>query len=283
MSRKEELLQALQNPNVRIFLDLIAEAEGVKHGYNTGFGNTVIESLADHPRERKAFTQTDGKKNTTTAAGRYQFLADTWDDVAKKLKLTDFGPESQDLAAVELLRRNGALPAIMEGDFETGVAKSGRTWASLPSSTYAQPKKDENFVQNFLARRLPDRQPAAIPQPPAWAAMVQAASVPTPAVTPPLKPGEPAPAASVSASDPDAVSKVMELFAPPPVSAIETPNMADMPLQPQDEQLLAASLEADVRRQREEAQAKFFGEDYVPEIALPAPIEDSISRYLAQL
>ena len=47
MSRKDELLQALQNPNVRAFLDMLAEAEGVRHGYNTGFGNTDA-----HARDR---------------------------------------------------------------------------------------------------------------------------------------------------------------------------------------------------------------------------------------
>ena len=122
-------------------LDLIANAEGVKHGYNTGFGNDRFESLGRHPNIRKEFTQTDGKKNYTTAAGRYQFLNPTWQGLAKRYGLRDFSAQSQDLGALALLAQNGALPHIIKGDYQTAIKKSGGTWASLPSSPYAQPKK----------------------------------------------------------------------------------------------------------------------------------------------
>lgn len=285
MSRKDELLQALQNPNVRAFLDMLAEAEGVRHGYNTGFGNTVIESLADHPRERKPFTETTGKRNETTAAGRYQFLEDTWDDVAKKLGLRDFGPESQDLAAVELLKRNGALPAILAGDFNTAVERSGKTWASLPSSPYAQPKKSAEFIASRLPGynaqgQSPAEQVRDLTLSPAMQALLSAqGSAPVPAVTPPLRAEEPV----VSASDPNAIQKALELMAPQPTALLDEPAMDEDLMTPQDEQLLADGLQADTRRMRQEAQAKFFGEDYVPDVELPPEIDDSINRYLAML
>lgn len=149
MATAKELYAYAQNPNVRQFLDVISQAEGTT-GYDTAFGGGTMPSLADHPRQLHSFTQTDGKANKTSAAGRYQFLQGTWDDVAGKLGLTDFGPESQDIAAVELLRRNGALDAVLKGDFDTGVKRSGTTWASLPSSPYAQPKRSEGFVSNAL-------------------------------------------------------------------------------------------------------------------------------------
>jgi len=141
MATRQNFEKLLSAPNVQKMLDLIANAEGVQHGYNTLFGNERLSDLSWHPGVKKGFTQTDGKKNTTTAAGRYQFLEDTWNGVAKQLGLKDFSPKNQDIAAVALLAQNGALPSVLKGDFKTAVQKSGSTWASLPSSPYAQPKK----------------------------------------------------------------------------------------------------------------------------------------------
>ena len=141
MATRENFEKLLGSPNVQKMLNLIANAEGVKHGYNTLFGNERLNDLSWHPNVKKEFTQTDGKKNVTTAAGRYQFLKDTWDGVAKQLGLKDFSPKNQDIAAVALLAQNGALPSVLKGDFKTAVQKSGSTWASLPSSPYAQPKR----------------------------------------------------------------------------------------------------------------------------------------------
>lgn len=160
MATIDNLRGYAQNPNVRRFLDTIAQAEGTT-GYDTAFGGGKIESLADHPRTLHDFTQTDGKRNKTSAAGRYQFLRGTWDDVAGTLGLTDFGPESQDLAAIELLRRNGSLEPLLAGDFDTAVRRSGTTWASLPSSPYPQPKRSEGFITNALNRAADAVFPAA--------------------------------------------------------------------------------------------------------------------------
>ncbi|EPX3864218.1 glycoside hydrolase family 24 protein [Acinetobacter baumannii] len=141
MATRQQLEQALSNPNVRKMLNLIANTEGVKHGYNTLFGNERINDLSNHPNIRKAFTQTDGKKNYTTAAGRYQFIKDTWDGVARQYGLDDFGPRNQDIGAIALIAQNGALDDVLKGNYQGAIRKLGGTWASLPSSTYAQPKK----------------------------------------------------------------------------------------------------------------------------------------------
>lgn len=151
MATIDELTAYTKDQRVRRFLDAIGSAEGTDtHGYNTAFGGGRLESLADHPRQLYDFKQTDGTPNKTSAAGRYQFLQSTWDDLAKSLNLPDFGPESQDIGAVELLRRNGALPAVLAGDYDTAIKKSGATWASLPSSPYAQPKRSAGFMANVL-------------------------------------------------------------------------------------------------------------------------------------
>jgi muramidase (phage lysozyme) len=145
------LLPVLDNPNVRSFLDMISAAEGTtKHGYNTLFGGGKVESLADHPRQLFDFTETTGRPNKTTAAGRYQFLSNTWDEQAKKLGLPDFGERSQDLAAVNLLQERGILPDVLQGNWESAVKKSGPIWASLPSSPYPQPRQSNEFVMGKL-------------------------------------------------------------------------------------------------------------------------------------
>ena len=161
MATRQELEKALSNPNVRKMLDVIANAEGVKHGYNTIFGNERSDDLKTHPNIKKEFTQTDGKKNSTTAAGRYQFLKGTWDSVSKKYGLTDFSPKNQDLAAVALILGRGALGDVIKGDFTKAVGKLGGEWASLPSSNYAQPKKSWKDIQSMVGEiKPPNRKPA---------------------------------------------------------------------------------------------------------------------------
>lgn len=161
MATRQELEKALSNPNVRKILDVIANAEGVKHGYNTIFGNERSADLKTHPNVKKEFTQTNGKKNSTTAAGRYQFLKGTWDSVSKKYGLSDFSPKNQDLAAVALILGRGALGDVIKGDFTKAVGKLGGEWASLPSSPYAQPKKSWKDIQNMVGEiKPPNRKPA---------------------------------------------------------------------------------------------------------------------------
>lgn len=153
------------NPNVRHFLDtVIPGAEGTdKNGYYTAFGGGRLEALNDHPRYLKPFTQTDGKVNQTSAAGKYQFLSGTWDDASKKLGLEDFGEKNQDLAALYLLHQNGSLPNLMDGDFQGAINKSGKTWASLPSSPYAQNKRSAGFIEGLVNKMVPTAQAGTLP------------------------------------------------------------------------------------------------------------------------
>lgn len=135
--------------NLAAFLSMIRSAEGTagQRGYQTMFGYRYFDSFADHPRQKFAFQETTGRTNYTTAAGAYQFLADTWDGLKRKLGLLDFSPDSQDRAAVELIREKGALADVMAGRFEAAVAKLGTIWASLPSSAYPQGKRSMDFVR----------------------------------------------------------------------------------------------------------------------------------------
>ena len=137
----------LQNPNVQAFLSLIRHTEGA--GYTTLFGGGIVENTDDHPRI--AVTRTlAGKPITSTAAGAYQFLSRTWDECAKALDLNDFSPPNQDMAAVYLIERRRALPAVLEADWTTAIDRCNREWASLPGSPYGQPTKSLAHCLKFL-------------------------------------------------------------------------------------------------------------------------------------
>lgn len=129
--------------NIRAFLDTIAYAEGTSgaNGYRTLFGGRLFDSFADHPRIRVPFRST-----YSTAAGRYQLLARTWDTLRKRLALTNFGQASQDACAIELIRERGALEDVKAGRFVVAVEKVRKVWASLPGAGYSQPEKSINAL-----------------------------------------------------------------------------------------------------------------------------------------
>lgn len=128
---------ALANPNVRAFLRAIRLGEGTSDddGYRRMVGGGNFDSFADHPRKR---VWVDRYKVYSSAAGAYQFLTGTWDEVAGRYGLPDFSPENQDRAAVALLIRRKALDDVIAGRIERAIDKCKLEWASLPGSTYGQ-------------------------------------------------------------------------------------------------------------------------------------------------
>jgi muramidase (phage lysozyme) len=142
--------------NTRAFLEMIAYAEGTARGPNNGYSvlfgwpdpSRVTYDLSGHPRQRFTFTNSRNETLTTTAAGRYQFLSRTWDALQKQLNLPDFGPASQDAAAIELIRQRGALKDVQAGRIAAAIAKIAPIWASMPGAGYAQP---ERKINNLLA------------------------------------------------------------------------------------------------------------------------------------
>ena len=126
--------------NVVAFLDMIAHAEGVERfsehsGYDVLVGGGRFTTYSEHPRKMVWLPK---YRIHSTAAGRYQFLWKTWNSLRGRLKLPDFGPVSQDRAAIELLRENGALADLKKGWVSSAVRKSRKTWASLPNAGYGQ-------------------------------------------------------------------------------------------------------------------------------------------------
>jgi len=146
--------------NRAAFLMMLRVAEGTADplGYSALFGHKprrprTFAGFEDHPRIAQQFTDGAGRKLWTTAAGAYQFMAaspipgggstkvDTWTRVQRRLGLRDFSPESQDRAALELIREKGALADVDAGRFAEAVAKVRKVWASMPDAGYDQAEK----------------------------------------------------------------------------------------------------------------------------------------------
>lgn len=136
----DDLSAALASSNVKAFLRVIRAGESSQDddAYRMIVGGGLVDSFDDHPRR---LVYIPNLKVSSSAAGAYQFLSRTWDECAKALELPDFSPASQDLAAVFLIRRRGALDDVIAGRVELAIRKCAREWASLPGSPYGQPMR----------------------------------------------------------------------------------------------------------------------------------------------
>lgn len=145
-----------QAANLRAFLDMIQFAEGTAgqpDPYRVCYAyRHTISNLGEHPAvsgEWRGERLPDamcagaglGAGCVSTAAGAYQIIKPTWLSVRSALNLADFGPASQDAAAVELIRQRGALNDVYAGRVADAVRKVAKTWASLPGAGYAQPER----------------------------------------------------------------------------------------------------------------------------------------------
>lgn len=136
--------EALRNPYVRAALDMIAEAEVGKDAYAAGqgydalFGAGRMSDFSAHPNVAGTYTDLRGKQQKSTAAGRYQILKSTADDLAKRYNISGFSPEAQDRMAIALMMDTGALDPLMRGDFDAALPKLAQRWAALPSSSLAK-------------------------------------------------------------------------------------------------------------------------------------------------
>lgn len=133
-----DLATALSHPNVFAFLALIREGETnqTDGAYRTMVGGALFDVPPwEHPRR----VIQAGRLPPSSAAGAYQFLRATWDELAARYGFPDFSPACQDEAAVALIVRAGALEDVKAGRIREAIARCSRTWASLPGSPYGQP------------------------------------------------------------------------------------------------------------------------------------------------
>jgi muramidase (phage lysozyme) len=142
MATREQYQQYLQLPQCKAALDTIAWAEG-GISYNTLYGGGSF-SGNQHPNQ--AIT---AGSYTSTAAGRYQFLYSTWIEVKNRLGLSDFGPENQDIAALDLINQRGQLGKLINGDFEGMMQGLGCAWAALPYATCGQQRRPLDQTMNY--------------------------------------------------------------------------------------------------------------------------------------
>jgi muramidase (phage lysozyme) len=145
--------ESIAAANVRAFLRVIQQAEGTDRAGDPyrvvyGYGHT-INDLSEHPAitgewrgERLSNAMCAnagfGPGCISTAAGAYQIIRPTWVKVRDRLRLSSFGPNEQDAAAVELIRQRGALEDVRAGRFATAVHKCRQEWASLPGNSAKQ-------------------------------------------------------------------------------------------------------------------------------------------------
>jgi len=115
----------------RQVLDRIASGEA--GAYNVLYGGHQFDSYHDHPRIKIPL----GNGLYSSAAGKYQMIAPTWDKEKAKLGLPDFSPASQDAAAWDLAQsvyreKTGRELAddATRGDVDYSVLQS--QWSSLP-------------------------------------------------------------------------------------------------------------------------------------------------------
>jgi lysozyme len=137
-------LTSWEQQNVDAFLWTVRVSEGTDglNGYSTLVGGGLFSSFADHPRVLVDLPKLGIK---SSAAGAYQILRRTWDEVRAKIGATDFSPAWQDRAAIELIKRRGAWADVRAGRFAAAVEKCRKEWASLPGAGYGQ-------HENTLAR-----------------------------------------------------------------------------------------------------------------------------------
>ena len=145
-------------PERRALLNTIRYAEGtwkdgLDHGYRVLYGGSLFQDLSRHPEKMVV------KRYSSAAAGAYQFLPDTWRQVARELKLPSFEPQHQDQAALRLVERRGALEEVDRHGLTPSVMnRLAPEWASFPThsgtSAYGQPVKSQAELARFYSRNL---------------------------------------------------------------------------------------------------------------------------------
>lgn len=143
---RDDLQEALQHPNVKAFLKAIRLGEGTsgEDGYNIIVGGERFDDFSKHPEK---LVYLEKYKTSSSAAGAYQILRRTWNELVRQYGFPDFSPECQDEAAVALIAGRGALYNVKRGELPQAIEKCRLEWASLPGSPYGQRTEDYANVE----------------------------------------------------------------------------------------------------------------------------------------
>jgi muramidase (phage lysozyme) len=139
---KRKLAALLARRDVQRFLAVIQKAEAGEP--NLMVGGCRAKTLAKHP----AYTlpkscwypvRIGGKLRYSSASGNYQITITNWKAIAKFLGLPDFSVASQQLAALELIRRGGGsrsprvqtgFELLVKGKAKKALCPATKDWAS---------------------------------------------------------------------------------------------------------------------------------------------------------
>lgn len=137
------------DPKLSAFLDLIAWSEGTStspatldSGYDvivSGInGAHTFTDYSTHPFANgrpPIVVNHSGLKST--ASGRYQQMLRNWTVYKVQLNLPDFGHDSQDKMALQLISEVKATDLILAGNIQDAITACSSRWASFPG-TYQQ-------------------------------------------------------------------------------------------------------------------------------------------------
>lgn len=143
------------NRNRHAFLDMLAYAEGTDPGHplsrDRGYdvivtgsaGPEIFSDYSAHPFANGRSAKHIKGDLYSSASGRYQFMRVHWPHYRRVLQLPDFGPQSQDIWAMQLINERRAMSDVDSGHFQIAVGKVSNLWASLPGANY----KDQRMRQ----------------------------------------------------------------------------------------------------------------------------------------
>ncbi|MBI4748649.1 MAG: glycoside hydrolase family 104 protein [Acidobacteria bacterium] len=165
------VLQTLSTfPQIRAMLETIAWAEGLNDDYRrivigivkqTPNGKykefigkssrEIVISLDEHPQ-----IYVDWKKGEklSSAAGRFQLVYSTWEEVQKIYHFPDFSPRSQELGAIARMVRREMIRPLLTRNYEGAFRNGNREWASFPGSPYGQHHKSMTEIVEVYKKHL---------------------------------------------------------------------------------------------------------------------------------